>query len=159
MDRKKVYIASPLGFSEIGRIFYYEKLIPMLQGSGFMVIDPWTITPAHKLHSVDSMEYGAGKRDAWKELNDEIAGNNTRSIDNSDMILAILDGADIDSGTAAEIGYGFAKGKRIVGYRGDFRLTGDNEGAMVNLQVEHFIRRSGGEIVTDYNEIPRALGI
>jgi hypothetical protein len=28
------------------------------------------------------------------------------------------------------------------------RLSADNEGAMVNLQVEYFIRQSGGDIVT-----------
>jgi nucleoside 2-deoxyribosyltransferase len=54
----------------------------------------------------------------------------------------------VDSGTASEIGYACAKGKPILGYRGDFRLSADNEGSMVNLQVEHFIRQSGGDIVT-----------
>ena len=53
----------------------------------------------------------------------------------------------MDSGTAAEIGYACAKDKPILGYRGDFRLSADNEGAMVNLQVEYFIRASGGDIV------------
>ena len=42
--------------------------------------------------------------------------------------MAVLDGTDVDSGTAAEIGYAFARGKLIVGYRGDFRLSADNEG-------------------------------
>ena len=39
-------------------------------------------------------------------------------------------------------------GKPILGYRGDLRLAADNEGASVNLQVEYFIRQSGGDIVT-----------
>ena len=63
-------------------------------------------------------------------------------------MLAVLDGADVDSGTAAEIGYAFARGKRILGYRGDFRLAADNVGSIVNLQVEYFITAGGGEIVT-----------
>ena len=69
----------------------------------------------------------------------------------------MLDGADVDSGTAAEIGYAFARGTPIVGYRGDFRLAGDNEGAVVNLQVEYFIRASGGTIVTRLAEIAAAI--
>ena len=69
----------------------------------------------------------------------------------------MLDGADVDSGTAAEIGYAFARGKPIVGYRGDVRLAGDNEAAVVNLQVEYFIRASGGTIVTRLSALPRAL--
>src|SRR5262245_63505569 len=39
------------------------------------------------------------------------------------------------------------RGKRIIGYRGDVRLSADNEGAVVNLQVEYFIHESGGRIV------------
>ena len=73
------------------------------------------------------------------------------------MVLANLDGQDVDSGTAAEIGYAFAKGKPIIGYRGDLRLSSDNVGSTVNLQVEFFIRESGGEIVTSASTIPTAL--
>ena len=69
----------------------------------------------------------------------------------------MLDGTDVDSGTAAEIGYAFARGKNILGYRGDFRLSADNEGATVNLQVEYFIRESGGDIITAFAALPAAL--
>ena len=69
----------------------------------------------------------------------------------------MLDGVDVDSGTAAEIGYAFARGKLIVGYRGDFRLSADNEGGTVNLQVEYFIRESGGTIVTRYEDLEPSL--
>ena len=71
--------------------------------------------------------------------------------------MAVLDGVDVDSGTAAEIGYAFARGKLIVGYRGDFRLSADNEGSVVNLQVEYFIRESGGTIVERYQDLADAL--
>ena len=94
------------------------------------------------------MPYGPAKRDAWRSLDIEIGRNNQLAIDKSDIVFAILDGVDVDSGTAAEIGYACAKGKPILGYRGDFRLSADNEGAMVNLQVEYFIRASGGDILT-----------
>ena len=72
-------------------------------------------------------------------------------------VVAILDGPDVESGTAAEIGYAFARGKLIVGYRGDFRLSADNEGSIVNLQVEFFIRQSGGTIVTRYEDLESSL--
>ena len=74
-----------------------------------------------------------------------------------DGVVAVLDGADVDSGTAAEIGYAFARGKLIVGYRGDFRLSADNEGGIVNLQVEYFIRQSGGTIVNRYEDLEPSL--
>lgn len=69
----------------------------------------------------------------------------------------MLDGTDLDSGTAAEIGYGFAMHKPIIGYRSDPRLCTDNEGAVINLQVEYFIRASGGEIVTHLDDLYAAL--
>jgi len=43
--------------------------------------------------------------------------------------------------------------KRIIGYRGDFRLVGDNEGAVVNLQVEYFIKAGGGTIAFDLRSL------
>ena len=45
----------------------------------------------------------------------------------------------------------------IVGYRGDFRLSADNEGGILNLQVEFFIRESGYTIVTRYAELAAIL--
>ena len=157
MSDTKIYLASPFGFSESGRKFYYEELIPLLIKEGYKVVDPWTLTPVNKIKEVQGMEYGKDKKSSWQELNFEIASKNRDAIDSADLIIAILDGIDVDSGTASEIGYGFARGKKILGYRGDFRLSGDNEGAVVNLQVEYFIKESGGDIVTKIDDIPEVL--
>jgi nucleoside 2-deoxyribosyltransferase len=129
----------------------------MLAKLGHEVVDPFLLTDQTLVKRVIDMPYGPEKRDAWRELNTEIARNNQHAIDTCDALFAVLDGADVDSGTAAEIGYGFAQGKLIVGYRGDFRITGDNEGCVVNLQVEFFIRQSGGDIVGTIDHIPGAL--
>jgi nucleoside 2-deoxyribosyltransferase len=153
----KIYMASPLGFSEVGRAFYNGTLIAEVKRLGFEVIDPWILTDQAKIDAVLKLPYGQEKRDAWRRLNPEIGGNNRAGIDRADMVLAVLDGVDVDSGTAAEIGYAFAKGKPILGYRGDFRLSADNEGSIVNLQVEYFIRQSGGDIITALANLAPAL--
>lgn len=153
----KIYVASPLGFSQAGRSFYEGILIPEITRLGFVVVDPWKLTDQAKIDVVKNMPYGPARRDAWQRLDMEIASNNQAGIDGSDLIFAVLDGADVDSGTASEIGYGFAKGKPILGYRGDIRLTGDNDGATVNLQVEYFIIQSGGEIITSLASLAGAL--
>jgi len=145
----KIYMAGPLGFSEVGRSFYYDKLIPEVAGLGHEILDPWKLTDQGKIDAVLALPYGPQRRDAWRKLNVEIGGNNRAAIDRCDMVFAVLDGVDVDSGTAAEIGYAFAKGKPILGYRGDFRLSADNEGSTVNLQVEYFIRQSGGDIIIE----------
>jgi nucleoside 2-deoxyribosyltransferase len=63
-----------------------------------------------------------------------IFNKNLKGIEKSDIIVAVLDGADVDSGTAWEIGYAFAKGKPVIGLRTDFRSLGI-EGT-VNLMIE-----------------------
>lgn len=103
------------------------------------------------------LPFGAERRDAWRRINLEIGRKNQRLIDECDVIFAVLDGTDVDSGTATEIGYGFARQKPILGYRGDFRLSADNEGGIVNLQVEYFIRASGGDIINQISDLPSAL--
>jgi nucleoside 2-deoxyribosyltransferase len=150
-------MASPLGFSEAGRHFYHSVLIPFLSNLGYEAVDPWALTDPRKIEAVQRMPYGPERREAWRALNREIGGNNRAAIDEAHAVVAVLDGVDVDSGTAAEIGYAFARGKLIVGYRGDFRLSADNEGSIVNLQVEYFIRQSGGAIVDRYDDLASAL--
>ncbi len=153
----KVYLAGPLGFSEAGRAFHYDKLIPAIRELGHEVLDPWSLTDHAKIESVQQMRPGDSKLQAWKLLNAEIGKNNTNAIDNADALVAVLDGPDIDSGTAAEIGYAYARGLPILGYRSDFRQIGDNEGSIVNLQVEYFIRTSGGTIVSSLEQLSAPL--
>jgi nucleoside 2-deoxyribosyltransferase len=153
----KIYLAGPLGFSEAGRAFHRGTLIPALAALGHDVLDPWSLTDQAKIDAVLRMPYGPDRRDAWQRLNVEIGGNNRAAIDRCDIVFAVLDGVDVDSGTAAEIGYAFAKGKPILGYRSDFRLSADNEGSTVNLQVEYFIRASRGDIITCIDRLPDAL--
>jgi nucleoside 2-deoxyribosyltransferase len=153
----EIYLAGPLGFSEVGRRFHSDVIVPEIERLGHKVIDPWKLTEQAKIDAVARLPYGQAKRDAWRRLNVEIGGNNRAGIDRCDLVFAVLDGVDVDSGTASEIGYAFAKRKPILGYRGDFRLSADNEGSIVNLQVEYFIRESGGDIISRIEELAPAL--
>lgn len=54
-------------------------------------------------------------------------------IDHSDLIVGLVDGADVDSGTAWELGYAFARGKPIVVLRTDYRSA---EHGPVNIMIE-----------------------
>ncbi len=148
-NRKKIYIASPLGFFESGRIFLYEYLIPLVESLGLEVLDPWKLTPESEIKRVASIEDYSKRKEEWCRLNMIIGENNKKAIESSQGLLAILDGCDVDSGTAAEIGFAYGLGKKIIAYRSDFRLSSDNEGCTVNLQVEFFIKSSGGTISRD----------
>jgi nucleoside 2-deoxyribosyltransferase len=153
----RIYMASPLGFSEAGRHFYDGVLLPFVRGLGFEVLDPWDGSDRDARAAVQALPDGAARREAWRALNRDVGAANRTAIDAAHAVVAVLDGPDVDSGTAAEIGYAFARAKLIVGYRGDFRLSADNEGATVNLQVEYFIQASGGTIVDRYQELAAAL--
>ncbi len=77
--------------------------------------------------------------EALAQLDAELGAANEVLIRTADALLAILDGTDVDSGTAAEIGFAAALGRPTVGLRLDTRRTGDNAGVTVNLQVEHWL--------------------
>jgi nucleoside 2-deoxyribosyltransferase len=151
----KIYLAGPLGFSEAGRAFHNKRIIPLLRKLGHRALDPWK--DQGDVGAVLKLRFGAKKRNAWRKLNPKIGRKNQHLIEECDAIFAVLDGTDVDSGTAAEIGYGFAQGKPILAYRGDFRLCADNEGGIVNLQVEYFIRASGGDIIREIGQLPAAI--
>lgn len=154
---KKVYVASPLGFAESTRPFYNDVLLPSIKSAGFEVLDPWVLTSEKVIKTATDVPYGQKRRDKWQEVNKVIGKNNADAIEKCDLIVAVLDGVDVDSGTASEIGYGSALGKPIIGYRGDFRLSADNEGSLVNLQVEYFIKKNKGSTVTSLKDLEIAL--
>jgi nucleoside 2-deoxyribosyltransferase len=60
-------------------------------------------------------------------------------LDGADIVIALLDGSQVDVGTAWEIGYFFARKspeQKMIGIRTDFRRTGECEGAVVNPMLE-----------------------
>jgi nucleoside 2-deoxyribosyltransferase len=60
-------------------------------------------------------------------------------LDDADIVIALLDGSQVDDGTAWEIGYFFARKspeQKIIGILTDFRRAGESEGAVVNPMIE-----------------------
>ena len=152
MARKSVYLASPLGFAESTRGFMNE-LVSSLE-TIVNVENPWDdLRFAEEFQAVQLIDSVTERRERLTRVNTKIGRSNVARIDTSDGLFAILDGVDVDSGTAAEVGYAFAAGKYICGLRTDFRLAGDNEAAIVNLQVQYFIAASGGRVVTSTAEL------
>ena len=60
--------------------------------------------------------------------------HNKQALHDADIVVAIIDGADADSGTAWEMGYATALGKPVIALRTDFRMVGMQE--RVNLMSE-----------------------
>ena len=147
----KVYLASPLGFAASTKA-YMEELEQALAGTGIEIINPWKSDFNAAFQRANAIAGYAERVVALRRLNTEIGRDNEESIRVSDAVLAVLDGVDMDSGTASEIGFAFALGKRVHGLRTDIRLIGDNEGSVINLQVQYWIEASGGKIVRTLEE-------
>ena len=61
---------------------------------------------------------------------------NLQALSECDIMVAMLDGPQVDDGTAWEIGYFFMQGKKILGIRTDFRRAGETDNSRVNLMIE-----------------------
>ena len=118
--KKTIYLAAPL-FSEAEQEFN-RKLRDQIVERGFSVFLP-------QEDSNDTIDMRHDEKQSY------IFNKNHKAIDNSDIIVAVLDGgSDVDSGTAWELGYAFANKKTVLALKTDFRTLG-SEG-IVNLMIE-----------------------
>jgi nucleoside 2-deoxyribosyltransferase len=72
----------------------------------------------------------------------------------ADVVVAILDGEDVDSGTALEMGYAMALGRPILGLRTDLRAS---EERGVNLMVAFACRELSVDIDASVHSLARKV--
>lgn len=116
--RYRVYLAAPL-FSEAERLFN-ASVARLLRGHLFDVYLPQEAGDDSDMRDIREQE--------------RLFLSNKTALEDADVIIAIIDGADADSGTAWEMGYAFAQGKPVIALRTDFRRVGHHEN--VNLMLE-----------------------
>jgi len=148
---RTVYLAGPSGFFDAGRLWYRDVVLPAVAAAGLTAQDPWS-GPSPIEDVLSGMEYGPERRSALRQANLDQGRRNLGLIDESRAVLASLDGQDVDSGTALEMGYAFAKGLLVVGLRTDVRRCSDNEGSVVNLMIETSIIDSSGILTGSLSE-------
>lgn len=146
--RPRCYIASPLGFSEAGRAYYAERYLPAL-AEHVEPVDPWALSPPD-----DFAAAAAGGRTRDHAI--EVGERNADAIRSCALLIAQLDGQEVDAGTAAEVGYAAALGLPCIGLRSDLRMSGE-PGMHVNLQLEAFVVLSGGFIAGSLDELVARL--
>jgi nucleoside 2-deoxyribosyltransferase len=140
----QIYLASPLGFSPENKS-YLTKIKHKLVKQGHIVFCPWEQTRYKRdLDCIPAITDYQTKIDAYRTVASKIAAINEEGIRGCDAMLAVLDGQEVDSGTASEIGFASALGKACYGLRSDRRDSGDFVGLPINLQVLHFIETTGG---------------
>jgi nucleoside 2-deoxyribosyltransferase len=142
--RPRAYIASPLGFSEAGRDYYATRYLPAL-AEHVEPVDPWVLTAPEEF-------VAAREQDRLHELGIEVGARNAAAIRGTQLLIAQLDGQEVDAGTAAEVGYAAALGLPCLAIRSDLRASGE-PGMHVNLQLEAFVVLSGGFVAGSLGEL------
>ncbi len=146
--RPRCYVASPLGFSESSREYYAGRYLPAL-AEHVEPVDPWALTAPEEFVAAR-----AGDRE--HEFGIEVGARNAEAIRGAALLIAQLDGQEVDAGTAAEVGYAAALGLPCLAVRSDLRSSGE-PGMRVNLQLEAFVLLSGGFIVSSLYELVARL--
>lgn len=128
---KLIYVAGPL-FNEAER-GHDERIAALCESLGFATYLP------HRDGGLQTDSNGQ-----------EIYAADLRHLESADAVVANLDGADVDAGTAWEIGYAVARGKPVIGLRTDRRCL--EPFARVNLMIER-----SSYIVDSFDELESAL--
>jgi|TARA_B100000242_G_scaffold85118_1_gene56846 nucleoside 2-deoxyribosyltransferase len=127
---KKIYIAGPLfNTHEKG---YLEKIAIELESNEFECFLP------HR-DQKDVTEEELKQLNMSNATKEKIFNNDLNALKTSDLTVALLTGQDIDSGTAAEIGFSYANKKPIIA------ITA-SERRFRNLFVEGMIDKTIDEI-------------
>lgn len=117
---KVVYVAGPL-FTPAERL-YLETLTTQIEETGCEAYLP------HRDGGLAPPD-----RRNTRPLYDADIG----ALDRCDLIVAVLNGPDVDSGTAFEIGYGVARGRPVLGLHEDLRVGGSHD---LNVMVANGCR-------------------
>ncbi len=116
-DCRDVYIAGPL-FTPDERA-YLERIDGMCREFGLTT---------HLPHR------DSGFAMAQEEVAHRIFESDLKMLEHSQRVVAVLNGPDVDSGTAWELGFAYARDKELLGIRED------NRGRQVNLMISCSLR-------------------
>ena len=120
MNRKKIYLANPYGFSQQQKTLL-PPIIGVLEYLGAEVWEPFV-----RNNQIDISQPSWAYRVAQADMNDVI---------NCDGIFAIVNGTPPDEGVMVELGIAIATGKAIFLFRDDFRRCCDSESYPLNLML------------------------
>lgn len=138
----RIYQAGPL-FSE-AECNWHKQFKEKLESSGYEVVWPGELITSDKL-------------EAWgNEAARKIMETDRDALLSCDVVVALLDGTQVDDGTAWEIGFACAKGIPVIGIRTDFRHCGDTDSGKVNAMIQGSvccIVKSGNEVLDELRKM------
>ena len=120
MARKRIYLASPYGFSAQQKARLLPEFVTRLEALGAEVWEPFA------RNNVDVSSSGWAYRTAQSDLAD---------VSNCDAIFAIVNGTPPDEGVMVELGVAIARQIPTFLFRDDFRRCTDSEHYPLNLML------------------------
>jgi nucleoside 2-deoxyribosyltransferase len=138
IDKKHIYLAAPL-FTQ-GEQDFNLSVCKYLTDSGYRVFLP--------------------QQECAQKQGENIYRTCLLGLKSAAIVVAILDGADADSGTCWECGYAVSQGVPVIAVRTDFRGSGDTKGfnAMLYYSAAKVIDRTDGLLAAIVSEI-KVLGL
>ena len=118
---RKIYLASPYGFSAQWKRLLLPEFIAALESLGLEVWEPFA-----RNGQVNLAEPGWAYRVAQRDLQD---------VRDADALFAIVNGTPPDEGVMVELGAAIALGKPTFLFRDDFRRCTDSEQYPLNLML------------------------
>ena len=118
---KKIYLASPYGFSEQQRRLLLPELVRALEDLGLEVWEPFA-----RNNQVDFSQPG------WAH---QVGQADMRDVLEADAILAVANGCPPDEGVCVELGIAAGANKPTFIFRDDFRRVTDSEEYPLNLML------------------------
>jgi nucleoside 2-deoxyribosyltransferase len=118
--KKKIYLASPYGFSKQWKALL-PPIIKELENLGAEVWEPFGRNNQIKFEE-KGWAYRVGQRDF-------------EDVRNCDAIFAVVTGTPPDEGVMVELGIAIALGKKTFLFRDDFRKCCDSEEYPLNLML------------------------
>ena len=119
--KKKIYLASPYGFSAQWKEQLLPSFVAVLEGLGAEVWEPFA-----RNNQIDFSQAGWAYKIGQADLRDVIE---------SEAIFAIVNGTPPDEGVMVELGAAIALGKKTFLFRDDVRRGTDSEDYPLNLML------------------------
>jgi nucleoside 2-deoxyribosyltransferase len=146
----KIYFAGPL-FSEAEKDWIRATIqeiesLAAQRGTKIEIIFPYDLITQSEIDRLG------------EHAKEEIFSRCKSHLDDAELMVALLDGSQVDDGTAWEIGYFYAQKspeQKIIGIRTDFRRAGESSGAVVNAMIEgacDWIVRNREELIERISE-------
>jgi nucleoside 2-deoxyribosyltransferase len=146
LERKvPTYIASPYGFADSTRSWYYRTFIPLLE-KHVEVLDPWA-------EVLPTLSADASATDRWFQLGCRHLDNIKK---NARLLVAGLDQEPPDTGTVVELAWAAAHCVPVIAYRSDLRTSGE-DGLKYNLKIGSVVQCSGGIEVSDLTSLEQQV--